>query len=262
MDAAAPLPRFIVLFSVLYLAFGVASPFLPAFLESRGLAPEQIGLVLALGTAIRLISGPTAGRLADWLRALRIVLAVCTALAAAVVLGFLPAQGFWLLVIVSLLHAAMLAPTTTLADALALGASRPRVRNGFEYGWVRGAGSAAFIIGLMMSGQAVNAFGLTAIIALQAAFLLAAAACAMIVPELARRPDAESVAAKIPPGSVRDLIRLPLFRRLVLVAALILGSHAMHDSFAMIRWNAAGIDAGTSSILWAESVAAEVVVFF
>src|SRR3954453_22068055 len=115
---STPLPRFVVLFSALYLAFGVASPFLPAFLESRGLAPEQIGLVLALGTAIRLLSGPAAGRIADWLQALRIVLAVCTALAAAVVLGFLPAQGFWLLLIVSLLHAAMLAPTTTLADAL------------------------------------------------------------------------------------------------------------------------------------------------
>jgi PPP family 3-phenylpropionic acid transporter len=261
MDAAAPLPRFIVLFSVLYLGFGVASPFLPAFLESRGLAPEQIGLVLALGTAIRLLSGPTAGRLADWLQALRIVLAVCTALAAAVTLGFLPTQGFWVLLIVSLLHAAMLAPTTTLADALALGASRPRVANGFEYGWVRGAGSAAFIVGLMMSGQAVNAFGLAAIIVLQAAFLLAAAACAMIVPELVR-PRNVSAPAKISAGSVRDLLRLPVFRRLVLVAALILGSHAMHDSFAMIRWNAAGIDAGTSSILWAESVAAEVVVFF
>jgi MFS transporter, PPP family, 3-phenylpropionic acid transporter len=261
MDATA-LPRFIALFSMLYLAFGVASPFLPAFLESRGLAPEQIGVVLASGTAIRLLSGPTAGRVADWLQALRIVLAVCTALAAGVVLGFLPAQGFWLLLFVSLLQAAMLAPTTTLADALALGASRPRVANGFEYGWVRGAGSAAFIVGLMMSGQAVNAFGLMAIIVLQATFLLVAAASATIVPELVRRPEAESTPAKTPAGSVRDLLRLPLFRRLVLVAALILGSHAMHDSFAMIRWNAAGIDAGTSSILWAESVAAEVLVFF
>src|SRR3954468_7688059 len=114
MDATTPLPRFVVLFSVLYLAFGVASPFLPAFLESRGLAPQQIGMVLALGTAIRLLSGPAAGRIADLFQALRVLLAVCIALAAAVALGFLPAQGFWTLLIVSLLHAATLAPTTTL----------------------------------------------------------------------------------------------------------------------------------------------------
>jgi PPP family 3-phenylpropionic acid transporter len=46
------------------------------------------------------------------------------------------------------------------------------------------------------------------------------------------------------------------------VAALILGSHAMHDTFAMIRWSAAGISPATASVLWSESVAAEVLVFF
>src|SRR5207302_3293647 len=58
------------------------------------------------------------------------------------------------------------------------------------------------------------------------------------------------------------LLRLPLYRRIVLVAALILGSHAMHDSFAVIRWGAAGIVPGTAGLLWSLSVAAEVIVFF
>ncbi len=58
------------------------------------------------------------------------------------------------------------------------------------------------------------------------------------------------------------LIRNRPFRRLVLVAAIVLGSHAMHDTFAMIAWNAAGISAATGSILWSASVLAEVVVFF
>jgi PPP family 3-phenylpropionic acid transporter len=46
------------------------------------------------------------------------------------------------------------------------------------------------------------------------------------------------------------------------VAALILGSHAMHDAFAVIRWSATGISPATASLLWSESVAAEVLVFF
>jgi PPP family 3-phenylpropionic acid transporter len=46
------------------------------------------------------------------------------------------------------------------------------------------------------------------------------------------------------------------------VAALVLGSHAMHDAFAVIRWSAAGISPATASLLWSESVAAEVLVFF
>ena len=58
------------------------------------------------------------------------------------------------------------------------------------------------------------------------------------------------------------MLRLPPFRRLVLVAALILGSHAMHDAFAVIRWRAAGVSPAMVSVLWSESVAAEVLVFF
>jgi PPP family 3-phenylpropionic acid transporter len=49
---------------------------------------------------------------------------------------------------------------------------------------------------------------------------------------------------------------------MVLVSTLILGAHAMHDAFAVIRWEAVGITPAMASILWSESVAAEVVVFF
>jgi MFS transporter, PPP family, 3-phenylpropionic acid transporter len=41
-----------------------------------------------------------------------------------------------------------------------------------------------------------------------------------------------------------------------------LGSHAMHDAFAVIRWNSAGISPTAVSLLWSEAVAAEVLVFF
>ena len=71
---------------------------------------------------------------------------------------------------------------------------------------------------------------------------LSTAFAARIVPVLVPR--------RMPPGprwpkrwfsGLGALLRLPLYRRIVLVAALILGSHAMHDSFAVIRWRAAGI---------------------
>ena len=257
------LTKFIVLYVAMYAAFGVASPFLPAFLSARGLAPEQLGLALGAGTAVRLLTAPLAGRIGDLIQALRIVLIVCIALAASVTLGYLAAHGFWTLLGMSLLHAASLAPITILADALALGSASPRPssgRRGFEYGWVRGTGSAAFIAGTLLSGQAVSAFGLDVIVVLQVLLLGAAALAATLVPELIHDRTADAVRA--PARGVLILLRLPLFRNLVLVAALILGSHAMHDAFAVIRWSAAAISPITISLLWSESVAAEVVVFF
>jgi MFS family permease len=112
---------------------------------------------------------------------------VCTALAAIVALGLLPAAGFWTLLMISALHAAALAPITTLADALALAAAGPVAgTTTFEYGWARGTGSAAFIAGTLVSGQVVSAWGLPSIVVSHAVLLSAAACAAMLVPEHAR----------------------------------------------------------------------------
>ena len=246
----------------MYAAFGVASPFLPAFVSARGLAPEQLGVVLGAGTAVRLLTAPLAGRIGDLIQGLRVVLAVCLALAASVTMGYLAAHGFWILLGINLLHAAALAPITILADALALGSASGTSggRRRFEYGWVRGTGSAAFIVGALLSGHVVGAFGLDVIVYLQALLLGMSAFAAILVPELIHGRTADAV--REPTGGILILLRLPLFRNVVLVAALILGSHAMHDAFAVIRWSTAGISPSTASLLWSESVAAEVLVFF
>jgi MFS transporter, PPP family, 3-phenylpropionic acid transporter len=54
--AASSLGSFVLLYALLYSAFGAASPFLPALVEARGVPPEQIGLLFAAGTAIRLLA--------------------------------------------------------------------------------------------------------------------------------------------------------------------------------------------------------------
>lgn len=256
---ASSLPRFVILYSALFAAFGVASPFLPALLEQRGLDPAAIGLVLGLGSAIRLITGPLGGWLADRSGAPRAVLAAGLAGAAVIALGYAPAHSLLPLALVSIAHAAVLAPLSPVADSLSLGAAeRP---GGFEYGWVRGAGSAAFILGSVAAGQAVAWSGLGVIIWLNAALLVLAAGAALRVPsEPAGLPRSGASAERGSP--MRALLRLPGFARLMLVAALVVGSHALHDGFAVIRWRSAGIGPGAAGILWGESVAAEVLVFF
>jgi PPP family 3-phenylpropionic acid transporter len=67
------LPRFVILYAVLYAGFGAASPFMHTFLQARGLTADQIGLVLGIGTAARLLAGPLAGRIADSTHAIRAV---------------------------------------------------------------------------------------------------------------------------------------------------------------------------------------------
>lgn len=62
-------------------------------------------------------------------------------------------------------------------------------------------------------------------------------------------------------ATMRTLLQLSAFRSVIAVAALIYGSHAMYEAFAVIRWHAAGLDPTMISVLWSVAVAAEVVVF-
>ncbi len=185
---------------------------MPSLLASRGMTPDEIGLAFGAATAVRLVSAPLAGRIGDLVQALRVVLAISIALGALATLGFLSARQFWTLFAVIVAHAATLAPMTVLADALALGAASRRP--GFEYGRVRGTGSAAFILATLASGQAVSAVGLDAIVWAQALLLAVAAFAATRVPELVHQRSAA------PAGGAAVLLRLPAFRNLVLAAAL------------------------------------------
>jgi PPP family 3-phenylpropionic acid transporter len=110
------LPTFLAVNSLLYAAFGVQSPFLPELLREQGLRAEEIGIVLAASTAIRVLAGPAVGHVA--------------------------------------VQAAMLAPIVPLSDALGTTAAR-RSETGegrrFQYGWLRASGSAVFIVGTMLS---------------------------------------------------------------------------------------------------------------
>ena len=159
----------------------------------------------------------------------------------------------------------MLAPLVPLADALALSWSRSTTRGNsgaFEYGWVRGIGSAAFIAGVLVAGQSAAVWGLPSVLWLTTAGLFATALSTRFVPDLAPGTNSTTQKRKMTDGDWLVLLRQPVFVRMVLAAALVIGSHAtMHDAFAIIRWRDAGISPVVSSVLWSESVGAEVLVF-
>jgi MFS transporter, PPP family, 3-phenylpropionic acid transporter len=257
----SPAVAYILLYAALYAAFGVASPFWPRFFETRALSPQQIGILLAAAMLTRLLAGPMVGIFADRAGSLRFALAICSALAAASAAALLWAHTFSLLLFVTVIQAASLAPTTSLADALSVNAARPWLAGKeFEYGWIRGSASLAFIFGTLTVGQLISQNDVTPIIWLNLSFLIVAAASTALLPPVVARSWSLTGSSVI--GELGELLRISRFRMMILVSSSIYGSHAMHDAFAVIWWSAAGIEPSTISVLWSEAVAAEVVVFF
>ena len=224
--ALEPFDRFLVLYATMFAAFGVASPFLPALLHERGLGPSEIGAVLAAGTAIRLITGPAISRLADRFGTHKQILAVLLALAAVIAFGYGLPAGFAVFLLVSVAHASTLAPIVPIADAMTLAAAPGR----FQYGWVRGGASAAFIVGSVSAGQVVAATSLGAIVWMNGTLLALAAVAALWLPRNALdRPSAPRQA------DIRALLEAPGFLPLMALAALVKSSHALHDGFEVLR---------------------------
>jgi PPP family 3-phenylpropionic acid transporter len=251
-------PTFVAVFGLLYAAFGLQSPYLPALLRERGLPAAQLGVVLAASTAIRVFAGPAIGHAADRLQRHALVLFGCALAAAVAGLGYLAMPPFLPLLLAALAQAALLAPVVPISDALATTTSDRTGR--FDYGWIRAAGSAAFVVGAMLGGWVVASTGLTALPWLAGMALGIGAVVALLLPSLATASQVSARAGT----AMRDLpllLGLPVYRRLLMVAALVEGSHALHDSFAVIRWRDAGVDARIVGLLWSESVLAEVAVF-
>lgn len=257
MRIPAPI-AYIALYVALYAAFGAASPFWPIFFETRALGAQQIGLILSVAMLTRLVSGPLVAILADRLGTLRLVLAGCAAVAAAAAVALLWAHGFWVLLLVALVQAAALAPITSIADALSVNTARPLIAGSpFEYGWIRGAASAAFVLGTLAAGQLVTPADLSAVIWLNASFLIAATGATPLLIGQARSHRSPSFAV----SQFKALIGMSQFRAMIIASTLVYGSHAVHDAFAVIRWSEAGISTSAISFLWSEAVVAEVLVF-
>src|SRR5271154_4939544 len=117
--------------------------------------------------------------------------------------------------LVSVAHASALAPIVPIADAMTLAAAP----GWFQYGWVRGGASDAFIVGSVSAGQVVGQPCLGAIIWLNGTLLALAAVAALWLPRNALdRPAAPRRA------DVRALLAAPGFLPLVALAALVMSS--------------------------------------
>ncbi|MEO8114392.1 MAG: MFS transporter, partial [Phenylobacterium sp.] len=136
-------------YGAIFLGTGVSSPYLPVWFAHHGLSGAQIGLILSLPLLARAFTAPA---LAVWADSFRLRRAPLVLLGAAVTglyaLMALPLGFAWWMV-VWFAASSMYATLSPLTDVIVLSRA---ARDGFNYGWPRGIGSAAFIVGNLGMG--------------------------------------------------------------------------------------------------------------
>ncbi len=250
--------HFALKLGVFYAAYfffgGVQLPFFPLWLESRGLDPAMIGLVIAVPTVMRIVATPLIARQADRRAALKetLVIGSVVGVLAMIVVGLV--GGAIAILLAFAVAMAALSPMLSLTDAYALNGLAARGR---AYGPVRLWGSVAFIAGNVGAGLVLELIAPGHLIWLLVASLAIVVAAASALTPLDALPPAPSGH----PASPKALLRNPAFVAVALAGSLIQSSHALYYGFSVLEWRSAGLGGPVIGLLWGLAVLAEVVLF-
>jgi len=240
-------------YAALFLVPGVYLPFFAAWLESRGLHPTEISIMLAVGILMRLVAGPAAAHVVDrsGRRKLAILLLVWVSIASFALLGWV--EGFAVMLLVWVVHSAAWAPITPFSDNIALLAA---TKHQLNYGRMRLWGSVSFLLAAYLSGLWLKGRDEDWIFVLLLVGYAVLVGGAHLLPDLRlplARPRAGAPAAM--------LLRQRRFLLFVGATACLQASHAAFYTFGTLHWRSMGHSDAAIGWLWAEGVLAEIVLF-
>lgn len=244
-------------YGAIFIGTGVSSPYLPVWFAHHGMSGARIGLILSLPMLARAVTAPLLAVWADSFKLRRTALMILALLVTiAFALMALPGGFAWWAVVWFAASSAY-ATLPPLADVITL--RRARV-DGFNFGWPRGIGSAAFIVGnLGMGAILMRGSPDLVLVWMTAAIALTALAARVLLPPDPVHEEGETAALSDRMSGLGGLLRDRVFMTAVVSAGLIQSAHAFYYGFSTLAWKQQGIGTGMTGLLWATGVTAEIV---
>lgn len=253
--------RVALFYGALFLIYGVHVPYLPVWLDWRGLSANEIAAIMSAPFFVRLVITPAAALAADQTNGHRgIVIGLAWACLAFALLVSQMAS-FWPIFLTAVpLHIA----SSTIMPLTETVAVRGVKAANLDYGRMRLWGSLTFIGIGVAGGALMDRYGPRAAVWLLIVGALATALAAHLLP----RP----VSAGVSPGAARNgfgligadarrLVRAPLFLVFLLAVGLIQSTHGTFYTFGALHWRSQGLSTAWVGGLWAIAVLAEVALF-
>jgi len=136
-------------YAAIYVGNGASTPYAPVWFQHRGLTGAQIGLILSAPMLARMFTAPLLGLWADSFKFRRTPLMLMGLATAGCYALMAPPMGFWGWFTIWFVASSLFAAMPPLTDVIILNRAR---LDGFNYGWPRGIGSAAFIMANIAMG--------------------------------------------------------------------------------------------------------------
>ena len=246
-----PYWRLSAFYLIFFSSLGTMLPYWGLYLESLGFKPAQIGELMALVMATKIISPNVWGWIADHTGKPMAIVRLGSLAAAVAFSAVLFGHSFlWLAVVMTVFsffwNASL--PQFEATTFSHLGDQTHR------YSSIRLWGSIGFILAVTILGSVFEVVGIGALPAILLAFMTGIWLMSLLVPER----ESPAVSSHLP---LRDVLRRPEVIALLVVCFLMQASHGPYYTFYSIYLEDHGYSRTLIGWLWALGVIAEVLVF-
>ena len=246
--------RLAALYGACFAGIGVYMPFFPVWLETRGLDPSAIGVILAFPILTRvLVTAPLMSLVDRGVepRGLLTAGGVCLVLAYGALVF---AAGPYAIAALVIVMAIAQAPFVPLCDLVATDAIRADPR--LDYGRIRLWGSITFLVANVAGGYVIAAATPDVVIGMLAGLALATLGIIPIAVSHSAGMKATRAPARRSPSRLPPALWL-----LIAAAACVQASHGALYAFGSLHWQQQGFSEPTIGYLWAVGVVAEILLF-
>lgn len=251
--------RVALFYGALFVFYGMHTPFLPVWLNWRGLSAGEISTVIAAPLFLRVFVSPVVAMAADHSGTHRRYLVTLAWSTIVLVLALAASSSFWPVLLFAI--GLMLCNSTImpLIETIAVAGVR---RRGLDYGQMRLWGSLSFVAANFIGGLAIFAFGGGAGIWLIAFGCVLTVVAGHFLPQDERFEDAIKPALPLWRSSaLSDLLSQKQFCLFLVAAGFVMAAHATFFTFGILIWEKQGLSAAWCGTLWAVGVFAEVMLF-
>jgi PPP family 3-phenylpropionic acid transporter len=247
-----PYWRLSLFYFVYFGTLGVLLPYWSPYLASLGFSLAEIGKLMAIIMATKMIAPNLWAWIADHSRSSMRLVRLAALLSAIFYLGVFFGTDFWWLTVVMMLFTFFwnaLLPQVEVTTFNHLGDGNNR------YGKVRLWGSVGFIVSSLLLGYALDSNPASLILPVMLIYLTAIFISTLFIPDAGKREHPEQS------GIVRYIVRYPELMSFLLVCFLLQASHAPYYTFYTIYLSDYGYDKTVIGALWALGVLCEVILF-
>lgn len=257
--------RLALFYGALFLIYGVHLPYLPIWLNWRGLDPQEISVITATPFFLRVFITPTAAMAADHSKSHRLFALWLAWGGLGFALLLSQCSGFWLIFLTAIPFSICVSTIMPLTETIAVAGVRA---GGLDYGRMRLWGSLTFIGANFVCGWLIDRVGAIASMWCLVAGAAATALAARFLPVRFGSGDEPRPAQKgsrtsprVSVGEALRLVRSPLFLFFLLGAGAVQGAHAMFYTFGALSWHEQGVSTLWIGVLWGVGVGCEVALF-